>query len=450
MDSTTLRAKHAQLTAASNEILAKAHKAGLEVLPADEYQIWERMVDEADGVMKHAEALERQELMTKRVEAPHPRVTEPSVPTGRSSRAIAQYAETAQEDSDRAFRLWLLGHPMSGYQYTPEDRALCERMGISPYSNQLEIRMRRRPIQSLAPSAVSAWEARALATTPGSVGGFTIPDETMRALEIALLTFGGMRQRSTIIRTSTGAALPIPTVNDTANVGEIIGENAQINEQDVAFGQVVLDSFKYSSKMVRVSVEFLQDSATPVGELLGKLLGERIGRKQNTDFTVGTGTGMPRGIVPAATVGVTATTGSATSVTYANLVALEHSVDIAYRTNAAFMMSDAAFRAIKQLVDTTGRPLWAPSIAVGEPATLLGYPLVVNNDVPVMAANAKSIVFGDLSAYWVRDVLGITLVRSEERYMEFHQVAFAAFARADGDLIDAGTHPVKVYVNSAT
>ena len=67
-----------------------------------------------------------------------------------------------------------------------------------------------------------------------------------------------------------------------------------------------------------------------------------------------------------------------------------------------------------------------------------------------MAANAKSVVFGDLSKYLIRDVLGITLLRLEERYAEYHQSAFLGFARMDGDLLDAGTNPVKVFQNSAT
>jgi len=131
-------------------------------------------------------------------------------------------------------------------------------------------------------------------------------------------------------------------------------------------------------------------------------------------------------------------------------VEMEHSIDPAYRRNASWMMSDNALNKSKLILDTQGRPLWAAGIAGGAPDTLLGYPLIINNDMAVMAANAKSVLFGDLSKYIIRDVLGITLLRLEERYADFHQVAFLAFARMDGDLLDAGTHPVKVFVNAAT
>jgi len=67
-----------------------------------------------------------------------------------------------------------------------------------------------------------------------------------------------------------------------------------------------------------------------------------------------------------------------------------------------------------------------------------------------MAANAKSILFGDLSKYQIREVTDVVMLRLNERYAEAHQVAFLAFQRSDGDLVDAGTNPVKHYANSAT
>jgi HK97 family phage major capsid protein len=85
-----------------------------------------------------------------------------------------------------------------------------------------------------------------------------------------------------------------------------------------------------------------------------------------------------------------------------------------------------------------------------EPDTINGYPYVINQDVASMSANAKSILFGDFSKYKIRRVMDTTVLRLTERYAEFGQVGFIAFSRADGNLIDAGTHPVAYYSNSAT
>jgi HK97 family phage major capsid protein len=91
-----------------------------------------------------------------------------------------------------------------------------------------------------------------------------------------------------------------------------------------------------------------------------------------------------------------------------------------------------------------------PGLAVSNPDTILGYPFVINQHMAVMAANAKSVLFGQLSKYLIRDTAQITLLRLDERFADFHQVAFLAFSRHDGDLLDAGTHPVAYYANSAT
>jgi HK97 family phage major capsid protein len=449
-----LRDKRVRLAEAANGILTKAHNNGQELLPPDEEETWTRMHAEIDALERNITMIEKQEKLARALEEGGERTTEPSVP--RSERPAAALAlqrfQATQDDAHRALRLWLLAAPTSGYTLTGDDRALCDRMGIPAGAKQVELRLSTRPMRDGVERRT--WEYRAQSVGTPAAGGYTVPDETMRALEIAMLDFGGMRRAATIIRTSSGAALPMPTVNDTANVGVILNENTQVANQDVAFSQLVLDAFKYSSKQVLVSVELLQDSAVPLGEIIGRLLGERIGRITNTHFTVGTGISMPLGIVPAATVGFTAPTSDAqvTAWKYTSMVELEHSIDPAYRRGAgvAWMMSDSALKKSKLILDTQGRPLWAAGIAGGAPDTLLGYPLIINNDMAVMAAGAKSVLFGDLSKYIIRDVLGITLLRLEERYADFHQVAFLAFARMDGDLLDAGTHPVKVFVNAAT
>jgi HK97 family phage major capsid protein len=449
-----LREKRVRLAEEANLILKKAHDDSRDILHADEEETWTRIHAEIDALERHVTMLERQEKVTKALDEPQDRVVEPSLPAtnGRAMMAATavRHYQLGQEDAMRALRVWLLASPTSGYQITAEDQRLAERTGINLLAKQLEIRLSTHPMRDL--SERRAWEYRAQSVGTATAGGFTVPDETMRALEIALLTYGGMRTAATVIRTSTGAALPIPTANDTAQAGVILDENTQVASQDVTFAQLVLDAYKYSSKQVLVSVELLQDSSVNIGAMLGTMLGERIGRITNTHFTVGTGTAQPRGIVPAATVGFTAPTADTQVTTwkYSSMVELEHSVDPAYRRGASWMMADSSLKKTKQIIDSTGRPIWAPSITVGAPDTLLGYPVVINQDVAAMAASAKSVVFGDLSKYLIRDVLGITLLRLEERYADFHQIAFLAFARMDGDLLNAGTGPVKVFVNAAT
>jgi HK97 family phage major capsid protein len=89
-----------------------------------------------------------------------------------------------------------------------------------------------------------------------------------------------------------------------------------------------------------------------------------------------------------------------------------------------------------------------PSLVGGEPDRLLGYPVIVNNDMTGTFANlARTIVFGDLSSYYIREVRDVAVLSSRERFIDFHQTAFLAFGRYDGDLLNAGTGPVKAAVH---
>jgi HK97 family phage major capsid protein len=277
----------------------------------------------------------------------------------------------------------------------------------------------------------------------GAAGGYTVPP-AFRQKIIERMTFvASMRQLAEVITTDTGAQLPWPTVDDTANEGAILAENTQVTEQDVTFGQASLDAYMYTSKLVRLSLQLLNDNAFGLEAWLANVLGARIGRVQNRHFTVGTGTGQPDGIITSASVGVTAA--SATAVTYDELVDLTESLDPAYLEsgNSGFMMSQAARKLLRKLKDTQGRPLWEPSLQAGTPDTLMGYGLKLNNYMSAPATGVKSIGFGDIrEAYLIRDVSDFALLRLNERYADYLQVGFLGFQRSDGTLQNASAFKV--------
>jgi HK97 family phage major capsid protein len=127
---------------------------------------------------------------------------------------------------------------------------------------------------------------------------------------------------------------------------------------------------------------------------------------------------------------------------------LEASVDAAYRPGAMWMFNDTTRNEIRQLKSADSIYHWQPGAQAGDPDMLLGYPFIVNNDMADTATAEKSILFGQLSKYLIREVLGVTLVQLNERYADYHQVAFVAIMRFDGDLLDAGTNPVKHLVQA--
>jgi HK97 family phage major capsid protein len=441
-----LRDKKNGLSTQASEILKLAAADNRLNLRSDEEEKFDKIHDEISSLDASIKRMEKQAAVEETLKEGAGRRSEPSQPTRASVNVNRQVAVA---DRGEGLRSWLLAG--SDAERTPEMREAAARCGYDLGATKLNMKFAQNAPKSLRTADMAAWESRAQSVGTGSEGGYTVPDEMMRALEVSLLAFGGVRQVATVIRTSSGAALPIPTTNDTANKGAILAENSAASAQDITFSSLVLDSYKYTSKYVLVSVELLQDSSINVPEFIGRALGERIGRITNDHFTTGTGSSQPNGIVTAAGAGVTATSLTATT-TFSFMMDLVHSVDPAYRSNASFMLSDAALKMVRKILipqysgDTAGAPLWQPDFRVGAPDQILGFPYTINQSMTSPATGVKSILFGDLSKYIVRDVRDFTLVRLDERFAEYHQVAFLAFSRHDGDLLDAGTDPVKYHV----
>lgn len=290
----------------------------------------------------------------------------------------------------------------------------------------------------------------AMSTTTPAEGGYTVPAEIATMVIEKLKAFGGMREVATIISTAGGNPLNYPTSDGTGEVGEIVGENAPATGADVTFGTVALPVFKYSSKKIALPLELIQDSAIDVIALVVARLAMRIARIQNTHFTIGPGTTTPDGVIPRAGVGKIGSTGQTVTITYDDTIDLKHAVNRAYRARAAYMMNDLSVATVSKLKDTTGRPIWTPAITAGAPDLLNGHPVAINDDVAVMAANAKSIAFGDFSQYTIRDVAGSTVLRrfDDSAFALNGQVGFCGWQRSGGNLLEPAA--VKVYQNSAT
>lgn len=384
-------------------------------LSAEEREQWDKLNAEIDSLKEQIDREERAQAIEADLAAQQAR------PEGEGEERQGPAGQAEYRDVFRAY----LRNGMS--ELSPEQRQLL-----------------RSGHQS-----IDGAEARALGVGAGPIGGFTVPDEAMRPIVDALVAVGGVRNsRATRLTTTSGAELPVPLCDDTGDEGERVGENRQVNEGDPGVGQKILRAYMYDSKIVRVSYQFLQDTSISDFEgWLGNLFGRRIARRQNRDFTNGVGGGNdPEGLLFAAPQG--AQTAAAGVIAWEDLVSLEHSVDPSYRIGAEWMMHDQTLKELKQLSDGMNRPIWVPGVATREPDTILGYRYVVNQHFPAPGAagwNAgdQAIAFGDMSYYWVRDVRGFSIIRLEERYADFLQVGFLAFARADGALIDAGTHPIR-------
>ena len=352
-------------------------------------------------------------------------------------------AAPSKEERDTALQGW--ARVQMGMELEERHQLACRKCSVNPKKDYFESQLYRGNYDRLRRELRAAQ-----ATTPGSAGGDLIPEGFVYEVERALLAYGGMRQVSSVIRTATGATLPWPTVNDTNQTGAILAENSQVSDQDVTFSSTDLGAFKYTSKQVLVSEELMTDSFMDFGSLLGSLLGERIARILNENFTTGSGSGQPNGVITAASSGKTAD--SATAITASEVIDLFHSVDPSYRDgpSSVWMCNDSTVAAIRKLTDDQGQFLWQPGMQAGIPDRLYGRQVVVNQIMQDIGASEYPLIFGDFSLYKIRDVAGVRLYRLGERYRDYDQVGFVIFSRHDGNLINAGTNPIKYLTMAAS
>ena len=291
-------------------------------------------------------------------------------------------------------------------------------------------------------------EKRDLST---GTSNYALPSGVSSTLEEALLFYGPMLQLGTIINTADANTFAWPTADDTENAGVRMPNEgtAYTSTADPTFNSVSLGGYMYLSKWVKISIQLLRDSVFDVNGFLGRALGERLGRIMNTDCTTGDGTDDPYGVVPAAVAagdGVTAA--GADAITLDEMLDVQHLVDRAYRVNGAYMMNDSTLKSFRKLKDGESRYIWQASTAAGEPDTLFGRPVHINNDMADLGTGETPVLFGDFSKYLIRLVGDTTVVRTDELYIEALEVGFLAFRAMDADLIDAGTHPVE-YITCA-
>lgn len=288
-------------------------------------------------------------------------------------------------------------------------------------------------------------------------GEYVVPVGFQKELEIKLKAYGGMRNVCRTLNTSTGNPLQYPTMDDTANDGEWLAEANPIGQVNPSFNRVTFTSNVASSKQVLVSVQLLQDSAFDVQSLLSNAMGIRLGRRVNSGYTNGNGTGQPNGIIPqvvafgsgsqlVTAVGANSTNNVGSTALnsidiIADLDALITKVDPAYRAGAKFMAKQSTLDTFRKQKDGFGRTLWNVSVSEDEPDTIYGYGYQWNQDMDALPATASphttvnSVLFGNFEHYVIRDCGPTTFFVFQETYMANLQKGFQAFLRTDGQLL---------------
>lgn len=377
--------------------------ASKRTLTPDEQAQWDDLMARVEDIDQRLTALE-DEQATEPVE--------PARSTGSGRRTPHGFPARQHDDDSALLRSWLrIGSPLE----QPGDAGLLTRRGFS--------------------ASATALELRAQAKSPLSAGGYSVPTGFLEEVSKALRLVAPVRSLARVISTASGEVLRLPVNDDTANLGEIVGEGLQNQEQDLAFSEVQLGAYKYSSKMIRVSNELLTDSGIDLSVFLAQQLGERIGRAQEAHFLTGTGSGQPEGVLHAAP---TTSAASATALAADDLLNIVRDVNRAYIDNSgtvSWMMHPSIWSVIRRLRDGQQRPLIG-DFGDGADLKLLGYPVTLTNAMDDTIASGKlSVLFGNFSQFAIRDVNGLIVARSADRFFEYDQVAFLAYQRSDSRVL---------------
>ena len=379
-----LREKRAKAWEATKAFL-DSHRNDKGMLSAEDDATYSRMEQEITDLGKEIARLERQEALDAELNRP---VNKP-----------------------------LTGKPMNGKETAKTGRATDE------YRQNFWNMMRSK---TPMPTVMNA-----LQIGTDSEGGYLVPDE--RTLVEALEEENIFRQLAKIIQTSSGdRKIPVVATKGTASW---IDEEGAYLESDDSFSQVSIGAYKLGT-MIKVSEELLNDSVFDLESYISREFARRIGAKEEEAFFTGDGSGKPLGILAAtggAETGVTAA--SATAITADELIDLFYSLKAPYRRNAVWVLNDSTIKAIRKLKDNQGQYLWQPSLTAGAPDLLLGKPVRTSAYMPAIAADAKTIAFGDFSYYWIADRQGRSFKRLNELYAATGQVGFLASQRVDGKLI---------------
>lgn len=265
-----------------------------------------------------------------------------------------------------------------------------------------------------------------------SDGGYLVPVEYDSRLIEGLTEENIMRKLATVIKTGAERKINIAASTPAA---AWIDEGGALTFGDATFDQINLDAHKLHVA-VKVTEELLYDNVFNLETYILNKFAKALANAEEDAFLNGDGVGKPLGIFAAtggAQVGVT--TASGTAITADEIINLIYALKRPYRKNAAFIINDQTLAILRKLKDGNGAYIWQPSYQVGEPDSLLGYPVYTSAYVPTVAAGNPVIAFGDYSYYNIGDRGSRSFAELKELFAGNGMVGFVAKERVDGRLV---------------
>lgn len=263
-----------------------------------------------------------------------------------------------------------------------------------------------------------------------SEGGYLVPEELEKKIVDKLEENNIMRQFAEKIKTEGKDKI---LLGDNGMAASWIGEGQPLQFSDMTFSQVVLDAHKLHVA-IKVTEELLYDSVFDLEGYITKKFAEALANAEEDAFLNGDGNEKPTGIFDATNGGQVSVTLNNATIKADDIITLVYNLKRPYRKNAKFIMNDQTIAAIRKLKDNNGQFMWQPSLQIGEPDKILGYPVYTSQFCPKMEAGKPFIAFGDFKYYKIGDRGTRSFQELKELFAGNGMVGFVAKERVDGIL----------------
>ncbi len=289
-------------------------------------------------------------------------------------------------------------------------------------------------------------EGKAMSSAVAADGGYLIDPQTADTIRSMLLATSSLRAIGNVVQID---AASFDVLIDRTEVGSGWATEALATSET---GTPTLERISIKlhelSAMPKASQRLLDDSAFDVEGWLASKIATRFIRAEASAFINGTGVDQPKGILlPTKVANASWTwgslgyvpTGAAADFAPTNsvdcIINLIYSLGADYRANATFVMNSKTAGAVRKMKDADGRFMWSDGLVAGQPAYLMGYPVLVCEDMPDIAANAYAIAFGDFKAgYTIAERPDLRILR--DPFSAKPNVLFYANKRVGGDVTD--------------
>ncbi|MEP4038927.1 phage major capsid protein [Pseudophaeobacter sp.] len=286
-------------------------------------------------------------------------------------------------------------------------------------------------------------ESKALSTTVNSDGGYLVDPQTSETVKSVLQSTASIRAVATVVSVE---ATSFDVLIDHSDTG---AGWATETDPTVESGTPVIDRITIPlhelSALPKASQRLLDDSAFDIEGWLAGRIADKFSRAEAAAFLNGDGMDKPTGILTHPTVENDSWSwGSLGYVPSGEdggigdgdaIIDLVYALGAQYRANASFVMNSKTAGLVRKLKDADGRFLWSDGLAAGVPARLLGYPVLIAEDMPDAASDSLSLAFGDFAAgYTIAERPDLRVLR--DPFSAKPHVLFYATKRVGGDVSD--------------